>query len=93
VSKEKVKEGFNNLWSAAKEGDIAGFRRLVINGENIDNVTNDLKRTPLIYAVLHNHFTVIKYIFDRQGDIHKPDIYNKTAYDYAEEKGNPSILK
>jgi ankyrin repeat protein len=85
VSKNYTKEVFHSkkfslknlaLWSAAKEGDIAMFRRLIIKGADINCQTQGYGRTPLMYAVKNGQFLIVKFIVDKSGDVCKLDTCN-----------------
>lgn len=93
ISKNYTKEVFHTLWSSAKEGDIAMFRRLIIKGADINCQTQGYGRTPLIYAAKHQQFLIVKFIMDKNGDANKLDSFGKSAMDYARETNNTSIME
>lgn len=93
VSKNYTKEVFHTLWSAAKDGDIAMFRRLIIKGADINCQTQGYGRTPLMYAVKNGQFLIVKFIVDKSGDVCKLDTFGKSAMDYAKESGHLQIIE
>ncbi|MHB8425430.1 MAG: ankyrin repeat domain-containing protein [Gammaproteobacteria bacterium] len=74
--------GLTPLLSAAYHGDMAGVRRLLATGTNI-NATDDSGATALMCAVTGQHPAIVKVLIDKGAAINAKDKYGWTALMYA----------
>ena len=84
-----VKPFFNNLWSAAREGNLDLTRNLLNEGENINEQSHFELNTPLHLAVLNNHYLEVRLLIENNCI---PDMKNKDGiepYQYAYVMNGP----
>ena len=76
-------EGNNALFDAVISEDFVLLQYFAHKNVNFDSF-NQRGLTPLMIASYHNNYLVAQELIKRyQVDIHKQDIYNRTAYDLA----------
>src|SRR5690606_26264334 len=70
-----------------RKGGNSIVKALLNNGADIDNITNKLKKSPLIFSVLHCNSTskisTVKLLIHRGADVNKVDGYERSALVYA----------
>ena len=69
-----LKKYFITIWHAAREGDLDMTKRLINEGENINQQSYFEKNTPLHLAVLNNHYLEVRLLLENKGN---KDIENK----------------
>ena len=55
---------FQNIWQAAREGDLDQIRRVHIQGGDLNCKTLESELTPLHLAVQGQHFLVVKFLVE-----------------------------
>jgi ankyrin repeat protein len=83
------------LYCACQRGNLRLVRQLVKIGGNA-TIADDNGFTPLMAAVNHNYFKIVKYLSTLPEvikEINYTDVRGKTAVEYAFEKGHLHCLK
>ncbi len=73
------------------KGNLSIANHLIEHGADI-NAQNSKGITPLIFATMYNKVNVVELLLKNGADIAIKDNDDKTAYDYAKEKGFDAIL-
>jgi ankyrin repeat protein len=80
------KKPFENVFLAAKDGDVNVVRKIVSENPKLKDETTPIrKRTLLIFAVLNRHILVVKYLVEAGAEVDYRDKLGKNAKDYAME--------
>ena len=74
------------------KGNLSLVHLLIENGADV-NAQNFKGVTPLIFATMYNKVNIVEFLLEKGAAIALKDNDNKTAFDYAKEKGFDAILK
>lgn len=87
VRDPSIKPYFKTIWHAAKEGDLDLVKNLLaIDDNDKDLVSSKQGNTPLHYAVMNNHYNLVRLlVVDKQANIKILNINNLTPGDIAEK--------
>lgn len=89
---EGKNSGNNALLVAAWDGSLQVIEYLLSTGEFSINQTENNGFTALIKASIRGHVTIVKYLLKQGADSSIRDRMNKTALDYAIDKGHQEII-
>lgn len=89
---EGKNSGNNALLVAAWDGSLQVIEYLFSTGEFSINQTENNGFTALIKASIKGHVTIVKYLLKKGADNSIRDRMNKTALDYAIDKGHREII-
>ena len=87
------------LGAAARYGKLDVIKKLIADDPNILNMEIDNYRTPLMEAAAHGHLLIVQYLIEQGCDLdravnHPGSIdHNKSAVEFAEERGHKEIVK
>jgi ankyrin repeat protein len=81
-----------DLLQAAKAGSMAGAKKALHKGANI-NVMDDDGSTPLHLAVQHEQGEMVSYLLSQQAVVNAMDHSGATALHYAAKQGNVETIK
>jgi uncharacterized protein len=68
-----------DIWRAAKEGNLAEVKRLVGHDPDLLDARGSLSRTPLMFASREGHVGVVRWLLDRGAAINAGDQQGLTA--------------
>jgi len=69
IREHTIKQYFNNIWEASKEGQLDLVRQLLNEGENINEKSTFLNNTPLHLAVLNNHYLMVRLLLQMKAHV------------------------
>jgi uncharacterized protein len=75
--KDRHRGGFTPLLYAAREGCVECARALVENGADI-NLADPDRITPLVLALINQHFDFAAYLISAHADVDKWDLYGRS---------------
>ncbi len=84
----------NDLWRAAKLGDVSAIRRLVASGSNVNEKNRNLNvegDTPLHFAARHNQVEAVKVLLelgarpDSKNDSHATPLIDAVFYECSDD--------
>ena len=78
----KADGGMTALMFAAESGDLLLLKVLVLNGANLE-LTHVENTTPLLVAILNNHFEAASYLLEKGAQPDQKDDYQGSALIYA----------
>lgn len=81
----------NDLSGAARAGDIAKVKLLIEQGKDVNQSDKTGGRTPLHWAVRHDHADVMELLLASGADINKGDQAGKTPLSHAAENGKVEL--
>ena len=85
--------GATNVWKASAEGDWDSVAQFIDDRVPIDTQDPKFGITPLSYAVLHGHRTVVRQLMDRGANVNTPNRDGGTALHTAAFLGRAEIAK
>jgi ankyrin repeat protein len=82
------------LLSAAKKGDVAAVKSLLLKGADV-NAKTRYNQTPLMLAAMQGHVEVVKTLLEAGADLNVTDTFYKsvTALSAAADRGHTEIVK
>jgi ankyrin repeat protein len=83
---------FDELYYAAKSGDLIKVKQLIDNGTDINKLYYHAK-TPLIVAILHDQGEIIQYLIEKGADVNAAKGIDHTALELALLYDNPKLMK
>jgi hypothetical protein len=96
---------FESIYSlmhyAVKYGNVPAVRALLKSGEDANNcfwavtsgLINYIKVTPLYYAALHGHLSIVALLLDAGANAREPDHRVQSPIDAARRRGHKTIVK
>mmetsp|Transcript_16790 Transcript_16790/g.32116 ORF Transcript_16790/g.32116 Transcript_16790/m.32116 type:complete len:298 (-) Transcript_16790:880-1773(-) len=81
----------DNLWDAAKYGDLEAVEDFVAVGKDV-NAQDDVGRTPLHFAVAYNHVDVVQELLNNKAQVDIVDTKNNTPLHYAAGYGREDSI-
>ena len=69
--------GFTPLLYVAREGDVESAKALIENGADINSYSRD-RETPLVLALINQHFDLAAYLISAGADVDKWDLYGRS---------------
>lgn len=83
----------DDLFDAARKGDLAGVKALVGKGAAVD-ARNRYEATPLLYAAMNGHTEVVRFLLDKgAGPNVKDTFYNWVPITQAAARGHAEVVK
>src|SRR5918998_1546361 len=83
----------NQLWEAARKGDVVAVKALLGKGANV-NAKFRYGTTALFKAAERGHTEVVKLLLERGADVSVKDtFYGATAMTWALEKGHVGVIR
>jgi ankyrin repeat protein len=83
---------FDELYYAARTGDLSKVRQLIDGGADINKFYGHA-RTPLIVALLHQQNEVAHYLIDKGADVNAAKGIDSTAVELALLNDDPEMMK
>ena len=92
VDKPRTLDGRTPLWTASYNGNTDAARLLIESKAAVDKADED-GWTPLILAARNNHMTTVRLLVDSGADTTIRGDENKTAAEWAKQRGHHSIAE
>ena len=86
------RERIKALFVAAQSGSVAGARKAIGNGADV-NARDDEGMTPLLYAVWEGHKRIVELLFAKGADASLKNSDGQTPLDLAIEYDDTAIIK
>ena len=90
---EATSEAEDDVWQAAKRGDIAALERFAAEGASLDAPEPDSNTTPLAWAALHGHVAAAKWLLDNGAEVNTLNGDGSTALHSAAFMGRVEIVR
>jgi len=82
-----------NIFEVIREGDLETLKKLVSEGANVE-ARDMFVYTPLIYASLHGHFEIVKYLIEKcNANVEAKDRFRYNSLMWASDGGYLEIVK
>ena len=82
----------DNIWNAAKNGDVEGLKRHVNKGVDVNAIDKN-DRTPLSVAALLGHLEALKYLIEEGADINLRSRGNQTVLHLSAFLGHLQVVR
>ena len=82
----------NDLLEAAREGHDECIKKLIVAGADL-NVTDELGRTPMHYAISGGHDACVKQLIEAGADVNAVNAYDHTPLHFAAWNGRDTLCK
>ena len=83
----------DDVWKAAKRGDVAALERLAAEGASLDDPEPDSSTTPLAWTALHGHVAAAKWLLDNGAEVNALNADGSTALHSAAFMGQAEIVQ
>ena len=90
---ETTVEAEDDIWQAAKRGDVDAMERFMEEGESLDEPEPDSSTTPLAWTALHGHVAAAKWLLDNGADVTALNADGSTALHSAAFMGRAEIVQ
>ena len=83
----------DDVWKAAKRGDVAALERLAAEGASLDDPEPDSSTTPLAWTALHGRVAAAKWLLDNGAEVNALNADGSTALHSAAFMGQAEIVR
>lgn len=85
VREPEIKKYFFSIFHAAKEGNLDLTKNLLIEEENVNELTNFEQNSALILATINVHFLEVRLLLEKKADVNIKNKDEFSAIDFAEK--------
>ena len=85
VREPEIKKYFFSIFHAAKEGNLDLTKNLLIEEENVNELTNFEQNSALILATINVHFLEVRLLLEKKADVNLKNKDEFSAIDFAEK--------
>lgn len=83
-----------SLYKEVSRGNLAGVKKCLKNGEDIDfNCGDEMRKTPLIVTAERQDFDVVQELLNGHCNVNAQDMYEWTALHYSAMHGDVPIAR
>ena len=90
---ETTLDAEDDLWQAAKRGDVAALERFAAQGASLDAPEPGSSTTPLAWAALHGHVGAAAWLLDNGAEVNALNADGSTALHSAAFMGRAEIVR
>ena len=83
----------DDVWKAAKRGDVAALERFAAEGASLDDPEPDSSTTPLAWAALQGHVAAAEWLLDNGAEVNALNGDGSTALHSAAFMGQAEIVR
>ena len=83
----------DDVWKAAKRGDVAALERFAAEGVSLDDPEPDSSTTPLAWTALHGHVAAAKWLLDNGAEVNALNADGSTALHSAAFMGQAEVVR